>query len=132
LPKERIKNLLPHIKDGRIIAIVKIYLRNYYMKSFSQFGIKPTSKERFEGDKIKLSKIINREIIVHRYKIEDSKVYKDRGSCKCLHLQISLKDEMHVVFTSSSGLIDVIVQVPPDGFPFKTTIIQENERFIFT
>jgi hypothetical protein len=102
------------------------------MNSFSQFNIKPNSKDRFEGDKIKMAKIINREIVVHRYKIEDSKVFKDRGSCKCLHLQISFKDEMHVVFTSSGGLIDAITQVPETGFPFRTTIIQENERFIFT
>ena len=101
------------------------------MNSFSQFGIKAVTKG-FEGEKIKISKIINREIVVHDFKIEDSKVFKERGSRKCLHLQISFKEEMHVVFTSSSCLIDAISQVPESGFPFKTTIIQENERFIFT
>jgi hypothetical protein len=66
-------------------------------------------------------------------KLEKSKVYKDRGTCKCLHLQISCNGEKHIVFTSSSGLIDAILQIPGDGgFPFSTTIIQNGERFLFT
>lgn len=101
------------------------------MNSFSQFNIKPSIKG-FEGDKIKMSKILNREIVVHAFKLEDSKVFKDRGSCKCLHLQISFNNEKHIVFTSSSGLIDTIQQIPATGFPFSTTIIQDNERFLFT
>ena len=101
------------------------------MNSFDQFNIKIT-KKGFEGDKIKMSKILNREITVHDYKIEDSKVFKDRGSGKCLHLQISFNNEKHIVFTGASGLIEMIEQVPKDKFPFTTTIIQDNERFKFT
>ena len=101
------------------------------MKTFSQFNIQSANKG-FEGDKIKMSKILNREIVVHHFKIEDSKVFKDRGSGKCLHLQISFNNEKHVIFTSSSGLIEAIQQVLEDGFPFTTTIIQDNERFMFT
>jgi hypothetical protein len=101
------------------------------MKSFSQFNIKVES-QAFEGDKIKMSKILNREIAVHHFKIEDSKVFKERGSGKCMHLQISINDDKHVVFTGASGLIDAIIQVPADCFPFTTTIIKENERFKFT
>lgn len=101
------------------------------MKSFSQFNIQTTSKG-FDGDKIKMSKILNREIIVHHFKIEDSKVFKEKGSGKCLHLQISFKNEKHIVFTSSSGLIEMIQKVPENGFPFSTTIVEENDRFKFT
>ena len=101
------------------------------MNNFNQFNIKIT-KKGFEGDKIKMSKILNREIIVHDFKLEDSKVFKDRGSGKCLHLQISFNNEMHIVFTGASGLIEMIEQVPKDKFPFTTTIIQDNERFKFT
>lgn len=100
------------------------------MKSFDQFNIKITSQS-FVGDKIKMSKILNREIVVHHFTIGDSKCFKG-GSAKCLKLQISLKDENHIIFTSSSGLIEMIQQVPEDGFPFTTTIIEENERFKFT
>ena len=101
------------------------------MNSFSQFNITQTAKN-FEGDKIKMSKILNREIIVHAYKIEESKVFKDRGTGKCLHLQISINNDKHIVFTSATVLIEVIQQIPQTGFPFATTIKQENERFLFT
>lgn len=101
------------------------------MNNFSQFNIKLSNKG-FEGEKIKMSKILNREIVVHDFKIEDSKVFKDRGSGKCLHLQISFNNQKHIVFTSSSGLIDVIQQIPQTGFPFTTVIVQDNERFLFT
>jgi len=103
------------------------------MNSFQQFDIKVVNKG-FEGDKIKMSRILNKEIIVHEFRLEQSKVkaFQERGSDKCLHLQISINGEKHVVFTSSSGLIMAIEQVPPDGFPFKTVIIQENDRYRFT
>jgi hypothetical protein len=101
------------------------------MKAFSQFNIQAPSKG-FEGDKIKMSRILNREIVVHDYKIEDSKVFKEKGSGKCLQMQISFNNNKHVIFTSASGLIEVIQQVPDNGFPFTTTIIPENDRYIFT
>jgi hypothetical protein len=101
------------------------------MNRFDQFGIKPTLKG-FEGDKIKIKKILDKEIIVYAFKIEDSKVFKNIGSGKCLHLQISFNNEKHIIFTSSSGLIDAIERIPESGFPFTTKIIQDNERFIFT
>ncbi len=101
------------------------------MNSFSEFNITQTAKG-FEGEKIKMSKILNREIVVHYFRIEDSKVFKEKGSGKCLQLQISVSEKKHVVFTSSSGLIEAIKQVPEIGFPFKTTIIDDNDRFKFT
>jgi len=103
------------------------------MNRFSQFDIK-TPERGFEGDKIKISRILNREIVVHHFKIADSKVkeFKDKGSGKCLHLQISFNNEMHVVFTAGTALIVVIQQIPADRFPFTTTIIEENDRYKFT
>ena len=101
------------------------------MNSFSQFNIK-SKTVGFEGEKIKMSKVLNREIVVHHFKIEDSKVFKDRGTGKCLQLQISINSEKHVLFTGSSGLIETIQQVPVTGFPFTTTIVEDNERYKFT
>jgi hypothetical protein len=97
------------------------------MKNFSQFNIQVPDRG-FEGEKIKMSRILNREIVVYDFKIGDSKVFKG----KCLHLQISFNNEKHVVFTSGSILIDMIQKVPDSGFPFSTTIVEENERFMFT
>ena len=101
------------------------------MNKFTQFNIKATPKS-FEGDKIKISKILDREIVVYNYKIEDSKVFKEKGPGKCLYLQISLNDNKHIVFTAASALIEVIQQIPDEGFPFITTIVEENERYMFT
>ena len=101
------------------------------MKSFSQFNIKPTAID-FEGDKIKMSKILNREIVVHHFSIDDSKHFKEKGAGKCLKLQISFNGEKHINFTSATGLLEVIQKIPEDGFPFTTTIIEENDRYKFT
>lgn len=101
------------------------------MNSFKQFNIQQ-SVRGFEGDKIKMSKVLNREVVVHHFKVDDSKVFKEKGTGKCLCLQISLNGVKHVVFTSSRGLIDAILQVPTNGFPFSTIIVEENERFMFT
>ncbi len=103
------------------------------MNRFSQFDIKPPERG-LEGDKIKISRILNREVVVHRYKLADSKVklFQEKGSDKCLHLQVSFNNEMHVVFTSGKALIDVIERIPKDKFPFATTIVDENGMYKFT
>lgn len=101
------------------------------MKSFSQFNISAPTKG-FEGDKIKMHRVLNREIVVHDFKIAESKVFKEKGSGKCLQLQISFNNEKHIIFTGATGLVEIIQQIPANGFPFTTTIIKENERFIFT
>ena len=98
------------------------------MKQFKEFGIKPPLNG-FTGDKIKIDRLLNREISVYDYRLKDSK-FEDKG--KCLHLQISIGATKHVVFTGSSVLIETIKQVPKSEFPFKTTIVKENEHFEFT
>jgi hypothetical protein len=96
------------------------------MKSFKDFAITRTTTA-FTGDKIKISKIINREIIVLGYKIEASKFEGKR-----LDLQIELNGTKQVTWSGSKSLMDDIVKVPEDGFPFKTTIVRENEWYEFT
>lgn len=100
------------------------------MNKFKDFNISTTTKS-FTGDKIKISKVMNREIVVYDYRIEPSKIFKEKDG-KCLYLQIGIGDARHVVFTSASGLIEAIQKVPKSNFPFTTTIVEENERFIFT
>lgn len=99
------------------------------MNSFSQFGITPSSKS-FEGDKIKIDRVLNKQIIVDDYKIEASKYEKGNG--KCLYLQIHVDNTKRVLFTGSSSLMEMIERVPKEGFPFTTTIVRENERFQFS
>jgi hypothetical protein len=50
-----------------------------------------------------------------------------------LYLQIEFKSEKRVVFTSSPYLQGMIEQVPGESFPFRATIIKdENGRYEFT
>lgn len=98
------------------------------MKSFSEFGIAvPTLG--FTGDKIKVKKILNRQITVHAYKIEPSKF---EGKGDCLYVQIEVDGNMHLLFTGSVVLAEQIKKVPHNGFPFQTTIVENNERLQFT
>lgn len=99
------------------------------INSFSDFGIKPTAKS-FEGDKIKIERILNRTVEVHDYKIEPSKF--EKGSGKRLVLQLFFDGDKRIVFTSSQNLMDMIQQAGKERLPFKTTIIKENGRLEFT
>ena len=99
------------------------------MKTFNEFGIKPEVKT-LEGDKIKIERIFNREIIVEDYQIKDSKY--EEGTGKCLHMQIKIGENKHVVFTGSSVLMDMIQRVNKNDFPFKTTIQKSNDHYQFT
>lgn len=99
------------------------------MNSFKDFNITPSIKS-FEGDKIKIDRILNRTITVEAFKIEGSKYEKGNG--KCLHLQITIEGSKRVVFTGSTNLMDMIEKVPENGFPFNTTVLRENERLVFT
>lgn len=98
------------------------------MKQFSEFGIKP-SLPGFIGDKIKIERVLNRKIIIHDFRIEDSKF---GNKTKCLYLQIELNATKHIIFTGSYGLLEQIQQVPKSEFPFTATIIKENDRYEFT
>ncbi|PQJ09520.1 hypothetical protein CJD36_019980 [Flavipsychrobacter stenotrophus] len=97
------------------------------MKTFSELNIK-SEREHFTGDKVKIGKVLNKQIVVHDYKIQNSK-YTD----KCLHLQIEVNNSKHVVFTGSKHLIDVIQKVSKDNFPISTTIVENDDgSFQFT
>lgn len=89
-------------------------------------NINPVSRHMI-GDKIKIMKVLNKEIIVHGYKLEESKF---KG--KCLHMQIEMNEEKYVIFSGSSVLIETIQQVKNEDFPFATTIVKEDERLKFT
>jgi hypothetical protein len=99
------------------------------MFSFKEFGIKPTTKA-FEGDKIKIERIINKLIVVMDIKIDKSKF--DKGSGKLLTLQIIVDNGKRVVFTGSANLMEMIEAVPKEKFPFETTITKDNDRYDFT
>jgi len=98
------------------------------MKQFKDFGIAPP-EPGFAGDKIKMNRILNREIIIHKFKIVPSKF----ESCGVrLDMQIELNGEKHIAWCSSKALIETSKQIPAEAFPFKTTIVVDSERYLFT
>lgn len=99
------------------------------INTFKDFGIKSNVKS-FEGDKIKIDRILNKQVVVHAFKIEQSKY--EKGTGKCLSIQLAVDNSKRVLFTGSSNLMDMIQQVPQEKFPFHTTIVKENERYEFT
>lgn len=98
------------------------------MKSFKDFNIKP-QYTAFTGEKIKIEKLLNVPITVHSYKIGNSTA---KPGTNLLTLQIELNGERRVLFTGSTMLLQLIKQIPSEGFPFTTTIIKNNETLEFT
>lgn len=98
------------------------------MNNFKNFDIKP-ELSTFTGDKIKIDRVLNAEITVLDYKIEDSKV---KLGTKLLILQIEKSGTKHVIFTGSTILMQMIQKVPKESFPFITTIIKDSEHLEFT
>lgn len=100
------------------------------MKSFKDLGITSTTQS-FVGDKIEIYNVMNREIIVNKFKIEPSK-YPEKGNGKRLTLQIIYEDRDRIVFTGSGILMDMVAKVQEEDFPFTTTIVKENKGYKFT
>lgn len=98
------------------------------MTAFKDLGIK-AELSTFTGDKIKIEKLLNAEISVLGYKIEDSKV---KAGTKLLILQLEKSGTKHVLFTGSTILMQMIQKVPKDKYPFTTTIVKESEHLEFT
>jgi hypothetical protein len=99
------------------------------MKPFSQLNIKPRNVCTFVGDKIHIDKVIGKEIIAHHYEIKQSK-FPTETNDKCLYIQIELKGEKRVIFTTSKYLMDLCEQAK-DHFPFTTTIVKEEMTLLF-
>jgi len=100
------------------------------MKKFSELGISVQIKS-FQGDSISIDRITNTEIEVLDYKIGASK-YPEKGSGKCLTLQLKYKGELRVVFSGSSYLMETIESINKEDFPFKTTIVKINKHYEFS
>lgn len=99
------------------------------MNGFKDLGIN-THSDSFDGDKIKIVKVMNRDIVISNFKLEPTKYPKNKSG-KCLHLQIELDGEKKVIFTGSDVLIRTIEQIKKENLPIACQIIQEGEHFEF-
>jgi hypothetical protein len=98
-------------------------------KSFKDLNVQVDSTA-FEGTKLDINAILNREVTVHKFKNAPSK-FPEKNPV-CLHLQISIGGVMHVVFSGSRVLQQTIERLAEDDFPFTTTIVRDNRRFQFS
>jgi len=98
------------------------------MNKFSDLNIEPDEKI-FSGKKIDMEDIIDKEIIVHDWKVGESK-YNDKPFC--LTLQITFEGKQRVVFSGSRGLESTVKKATKDQFPFETTIKREGKWLKFS
>jgi len=97
------------------------------MKKFEDFA---TTEGYIDGDKIKIEEVINREIAVIGYAINDSK-YNKNNSGKCLTLQFILEENTKIIFTGSDVLISQMEKYNKE-IPFLTTIKKINKFYTLT
>lgn len=83
--------------------------------------------QALNGEKKRLSEILNQEIIVTGQRVTAST--KNNG--KCLKLQYRLGGKTYVTFTGSQVLIKQIEEYS-NHIPFRTTIKQVGKYFSFT
>lgn len=94
------------------------------MHKFSDF-----SEERtFDGDKIPITDVLNREIAVLNYRTGGS---KQKAGTKCTTIQIEVDEKHRVIFTGSEVLANQLEKYS-DKLPFMTTIKKINDFYSFT
>ena len=96
-------------------------------KKFSDFAKEP---ELLDGSKIKIEAVLNKEILVTGYRVQESKFNKSNNP-KCLTIQIIMDDTKHVIFTGSKVLIDQMERYK-DEIPFIAIIKKIDKYYTFT
>jgi len=93
------------------------------MKRFGDFA----KETVLDGDKISITDIINKEVIIVDYRVKESKLKEGNY----LTLQIEKNDKKYVIFTGSQVLIDQIERYKNE-LPFLTTIRKINKYYSLT
>lgn len=94
------------------------------MKRYSDIT---TSRPPMTGDKVKIDKILGKEIAVLAYEIKPS---TQKENTDYLSLQIELENEKHILFTGSSVLMDQIDECK-DNLPFLAKIEKIDKYYTF-
>jgi hypothetical protein len=98
-------------------------------KRFSEFA----TNTHLDGAKVKLESILDKEIVVHGYKVTDSR-FKGEGSDKCLTIQFSYptSEERFVIFTGSKVITDQLERNADGNMPFLAIIKRVGKYFALT
>lgn len=102
------------------------------MSEYPKFSDFSEERGPLEGDKMKISDILNKQILITGVEIKESKFNKNKSG-KYLTIQFTQPDEgeLNVVFTGSDVLIDQLEKYN-DKIPFWTTIQRMNRYFSLT
>jgi hypothetical protein len=95
------------------------------VKHFSDFA---KANKKFEGEKIRIDDLVNKEIKICDFKIEKSKVKKDT---EYLTLNFELDGMPHICFTGSKVLREQI-ETYKSEIPFLTTILKIHRYYTFS
>lgn len=102
------------------------------MNTLQKLGIKnePTG---FIGKVIEIDEVFEKNIIIHRYQITESK-YPKKNNDKLMNLQIEIDGGKRLLRTTSVGLMNVMKQVTDDSLPVLVRIIKNKSTkgFEFT
>lgn len=100
------------------------------MNRFSDFNVK-VHGNFFPGKKVDFADVLNREITVNDFKIEQSKFAGKNATNRRLQLSINMDGVDHVTFTGSEVLMTMISNENV-VMPFQTIIKKNNKYFEFT
>lgn len=100
------------------------------IKSFKSLNV-PLPSIGFEGTKIDIQNLIDRDIVLHDFKIQDSKFPKP-GKEKCLHLQVAIGEIKYVSFTPTIRLIKQVAGIEKEQLPITTKIIRAGKSLQFS
>jgi hypothetical protein len=102
------------------------------MGNYPRFSDFSQEEKRLEGTKMRIQEILNKEILVTGYTINQSHYPDGKSDSKnYLALQFELDGEQHIVFTGSAVLTDQIARYK-ENIPFYTIIKHIDRYYTFT
>ena len=93
-------------------------------EKFSDFA----EEEIFDGDKMKLDEILNKEILVTGFRVKDS--HQKKGT-EYLTIHFELENKRYITFTGSTVLMDQLKKYE-SHIPFISIIKKINRHYTFS
>ena len=96
-------------------------------RRFSEFA---KDHAPLDGEKVKISDLLNKEILVRAFRVKKSK-FSGNGGNNCLTIQFDMDGKRCVTFTGSAVLAEQAAAYA-DEMPFVATIKKIDKYFTFT
>ena len=103
-------------------------IKKVNVMSCPKFAVFAKNQLPMPGNKKRLEDIVNREITVVDFRLRKS---TKRDGTECLQMQFVLDDEVCVLFTGSSVLINQIKEAK-DNIPFVGTVVKMDRYYSFS